>query len=501
MSSKSDREAPTNGRTRRSLALRLTCWYAAMSCVVVLSVAGYSYWALIDNLDREDDQFLADRMQEVARDLARGPEHWDELRTRLAQTAAAPSGLPILVRVTSAASNDVTNIVVGSPGSQSIPVIALPAATSKPSPPPAEIESTDGREWRVLSRIVTNDTASPTGWRVDIALDRTHEEAFLRRYQQQLWCVLAVALLVCVAGGLLIAWRELRPLREISETARAISASTLHQRLDAEPLARELAEVATTFNGMLDRLEDSFARLSRFSGDIAHELRTPINNLRGELEVALSRPRSDTEYRDVLGSCLEECGRLSQMVDSLLFLARAEQPQTLLKLGDLSLSHELETLRAFYEAAAEEAGVTLTVESPAALTLRADRALFQRALGNLQTNAIAHTPRGGQIIVRATSLPDRIAIEVADTGHGIAPEHLPHVFDRLYRADAARTPHHGTGLGLAIVKSIVELHAGTATILNSTDQGTTVRTEWPNRRRHEESANEPPCRVAVEQHD
>lgn len=474
MSSKSGREVPTNGRTRRSLALRLTCWYAAMSFAVVLSVAGYSYWALIDNLDREDDQFLADRMQEVSRDLARGPEHLDELRTRLAQTAAAPSGLPIFVRVTSAASDDPSNIVVGSPGSESIPMIESPA------PRAIEIESNDGREWRVLSRIVPA-AASRNGWRVEIALDRTHEEAFLRRYQQQLWFALAVALLVCVTGGLLIAWRELRPLREISATARAISASTLDQRLNAEPLARELAELATTFNGMLDRLEDSFARLSRFSGDIAHELRTPIHNLRGEIEVSLSRPRPAEEYRDVLGSCLEECGRLTQMVESLLFLARAEQPQSLLKLDDLSVPNELETLRAFYEAAAEESGVTLAIESSLNLTLCADRAFFQRALGNLLTNALTHTPRGGQVTLKATSHANSVVIEVIDTGHGIAPEHLPHVFDRLYRADAARTSPHGAGLGLAIVKSILELHSGTATITSTAGQGTTIRTEWPNR--------------------
>lgn len=479
MSSKSGGETPTNGRTRRSLALRLTCWYAAMSFAVVLSVAGYSYWALTSNLDREDDQFLADRMQEVCHDIARGPEHLEELRARLAHTAAAPNGLPNLVRVTSASNNDPNNILVGSPGSESIPTITLPAASSNQTLPAVEIESADGREWRVLSRIVSHEFTSRSDWRVDIALDRTIEVALLRRYRQQLWFVLAMALLVCVAGGLWIAWRELRPLREISATARVISASTLDQRLNAEPLARELAEMATTFNGMLDRLEDSFARLSQFSGDIAHELRTPINNLRGELEVALNRPRTDAEYRDVLGSCLEECGRLSQMVESLLFLARAEQPQSLLKLDDLSLPHELETLRAFYEAAAEEAGVTLTIESPSNLTLRADRGLFQRALGNLLTNALTHTPRGGQVTVRATSHPDCIVMEVIDTGHGIPVEHLPHVFNRLYRADTARTSHQGTGLGLAIVRSILELHFGAATITSTVGQGSTIRLDWP----------------------
>ena len=143
------------------------------------------------------------------------------------------------------------------------------------------------------------------------------------------------------------------------------------------------------------------------------------------------------------------------------------------------LPDELETLRAFYDAAAEEAGVTLTVESPSALMLRADRALFQRALGNLLTNALAHTPRGGQIAVRATSHPDRVMIEVTDTGSGIAPEHLPHVFDRLYRADAARTSPHGAGLGLAIVKTILELHSGMASISSIANRGTSVRLEWP----------------------
>lgn len=483
MSSKSGREVPTNGRTRRSLALRLTCWYAAMSFAVVLSVAGYSYWALIDNLDREDDQFLADRMQEVTRDLARGPEHLVELRTRLAQTASAPSGLPILVRVTWASSDEPNQWIAGSPDADAIPFVELPPASptaSANSPPRAvELESTDGREWRVLSRIVPNEVASRPGWRVDIALDRTHEEAFLRRYQKQLFLVLAMALLVCIAGGLLIAWRELRPLREISATARIISASTLDQRLNAEPLARELAELAMTFNGMLDRLEDSFARLSQFSGDIAHELRTPINNLRGEIEVSLGRPRTDAEYRDVLGSCLEECGRLSQMVESLLFLARAEQPQALLKLDDLSLPSELETLRAFYEAAAEEAGVTLAVESPPNLTLRADRSLFQRALGNLLTNALAHTPRGGHVTLKAASHANSVVIDVIDTGCGIEPEHLPHVFDRLYRADTARTSRQGAGLGLAIVRSILELHSGNVTMTSHIGEGTTIRTQWP----------------------
>ena len=245
-------------------------------------------------------------------------------------------------------------------------------------------------------------------------------------------------------------------------------------------LPAELLALADTFNEMLDRLEESFGRLARFSTDIAHELRTPVNNLRGEVEVALGKPRGPEEYRDVLGSCLEECGRLARLIDSLLFLARAESPQAPVAREPLDVGRELATIRAFYEAAAAEAGVTLAVAAPDGVVAALDRTLFQRAVGNLVANALAHTPAGGSVTLRAAADGDRLRVEVADTGSGIAPEHLPHVFDRFYRADPARATADGrVGLGLAIVKSIAELHGGTAAVVSTPGQGTRVTLRFP----------------------
>ena len=230
---------------------------------------------------------------------------------------------------------------------------------------------------------------------------------------------------------------------------------------------------------MLDRLQASFEQINRFSGDIAHEIRTPLNNLRGEVEVALTKSRTDDEYRDVLGSCLEESIRLSRLVDSLLFLARSDQPQASLRRESVRLKNELETIKEFYDVAAEEVGIKLEVAS-SELQLIVDRTLFQRVIGNLITNSLAHTPRGGHIALIAEARDGYVDIIVKDSGCGIPAEILPKVFDRLFCGNSSRAGLRGHGLGLSIVKSIVELHGGTVSISSHMDLGTTVITTWPS---------------------
>ena len=186
-----------------------------------------------------------------------------------------------------------------------------------------EFETDGGKAFHVL--IDTLEIQNPKRtWTVQIAMDRTFEEDLLAAYRRGLGLVLLVALVVCTFAGYHIARRGLRPLREMAATAGRIRSTTLYERISTAGLPADLSQLANTFNEMLDRLEESFARLSRFSADIAHELRTPVNNLRGEVEVALGKPRSGEEYHEVLGSCLEECGRLSRMIESLLFLARGK---------------------------------------------------------------------------------------------------------------------------------------------------------------------------------
>jgi two-component system heavy metal sensor histidine kinase CusS len=226
---------------------------------------------------------------------------------------------------------------------------------------------------------------------------------------------------------------------------------------------------------MLDRLQESFDRLSRFSADIAHELRTPLSTLRGEVEVALGKPRSPEEYRETLSSFLEEAGRLTRLIESLLFLARAEDPKMEIRRESVDVAGELRSIAEFYEAAAADRGVELSAAAADGLRVSLDRGLFQRAAGNLIDNALTHTPKGGRIRLGAGRDNGNVRIDVEDTGAGIAAEHLPRVFDRLYRADRSRSAATGgSGLGLAIVKSIAELHGGRAEIVSELGKGTRV---------------------------
>lgn len=341
--------------------------------------------------------------------------------------------------------------------------------------------SGNGRWFRVLAVRASIDPARGSPLIVQAGMDRSHEEELLEDYRRNLWIVLGVSLIVCSVGGYFLIRRGIRPVLGIATTASRIRSSTLGERIAQAGLPAELRSLADSFNDMLDRLEESFTRLSQFSADIAHELRTPLNNLRGEAEVALDRHRSAEEYREVIGSALEEYGRLARMIDSLLFLARAENPATQIACEPVDVAQELERLREFYETTAQEAGVRLTVAVDGKPVVPLDRHLLQRAVGNLVDNALAHTPPEGTVTLAARTANGSLQIEVTDTGHGIPPEHLPRLFDRFYRADRARRFNkvRSVGLGLAIVKSIADLHGGTVTITSQIGKGTQVRLFLP----------------------
>jgi two-component system heavy metal sensor histidine kinase CusS len=198
------------------------------------------------------------------------------------------------------------------------------------------------------------------------------------------------------------------------------------------------------------------------------------------MDVALSKPRSPEEYREVLGSNLEECGRLAHLIDRLLFLARAENPEIQVTREPLDVAVELATVCEFYEAAATEAGVTLAVTLQDQVQADLDRPLFQRAVGNLVANAIAHTPPGGRVTLTADTDRATTRVHVVDTGCGIPASHLPHVLDRFYRVDRSRSSTNGSvGLGLAIVRSIAEMHGGGVNIASEVGQGTHVTLTFP----------------------
>jgi two-component system heavy metal sensor histidine kinase CusS len=470
MSSRSASDAAA--RRPWPLALRLTAWYAAWGFALVLVATGFLYWALTASLDSEDDEELADKVRVLRAALRDRPGDLAAVRSQAEWGWAARQHAPLHVRLLDGAGR----AVLETPGMASaLPARLFPDPLTEDADLTGrgtDLRSPEGRPFRVLA---ARAGAAGAGYVIQAALDRRPEEELLSRYRRSLWAVLGLALVASAVGGYRIARRGLRPLEEITRAARRVRPTTLGERLDAAGLPAELAALADTFNAMLERLEDSFGRLGRFSADIAHELRTPVNNLRGEAEVALARPRSAEEYRETLGSCLEECGRLTRLIDSLLFLARAEDPRTQVEREPLDLARELAAVREFYEPKAAEAGVTLALAADGAVTAELNRPLLQRAVGNLVANALAHTPPGGRVTLSAAREADRVRVEVADTGCGIPGAQQPRLFERFYRGDRARSSAAGgVGLGLAIVKGIAEMHGGSVALTSAPGHGTRV---------------------------
>lgn len=477
-------DAASGGRRGRSLAFRLTAWYTTASFLLVAAATAFLYYGISASLKRISEQMLADEL-DVCQALVKqrsGDAH--ALHEEVEIDSAIRRYQRFYVRVLDEHGQPLAT-TPGMDRELSASRIATEDAEAGRRGAIFWLESPGGKPYRVLVAKVSRDPEGQQVWTLQVAVDLTQEEEVLSRQRVWVWAVLMAAVIFCPWVGFVIASRGTAPLREVTDTARHISLSTLSERIDAAGYPVEIAALADTFNAMLHRLEESFNGLSQFSADIAHELRTPVNNIRGESEVALARPRTQDEYRDVLVSCLEESVRLSDLIESLLFLARAERPGDHLKLNTEDLGALLNDIRDYYEAVASETGVNLAVGEGAGIAVNVDPTLIRRALGNLVSNALANTPAGGKVSLRAWRGDGAISIEIKDTGGGISADALPRVFDRFYRADRARSRNSGgIGLGLAIVRQIVTLHGGGVQIASTVGEGTTVLVTLP------ESGNE-----------
>ncbi len=468
---------------RGTLAVRLTAGYAlAGLCLVFLATASL-YLVLRTQLEKSTDLFLADKLHVVRTLLRERPDDWDGLKEEIELESAARRYQQFYIRLL-----DQRNApLMTTPGmAEQLDLPQLASQTHSHPGRPLSMWGRHGQPFRVTTASAEVGSPITTTDTIEIAIDISQEEALLAHYRHWFWGVLAGTLVIFPLVGYKIARHGIRPVEEIATTARHISSKNLRERIVPEGYPFELASLARTFNDMLDRLEESFERISRFSADIAHDLRTPVNNIRGEAEVALARARTVEEYRDVLGSCLEEAVRLSNLISDLLFLARAESPLAHLRRERVNVAELLDGVREYYEASAQDGGISLitTINSEQPVIAELDRTLVQRAVGNLVSNAVAHTPSGGSIVLEtalATGAEEStVHIEVSDTGEGIPPEALPKVFDRFYRVDTSRSKSSGgTGLGLAIVQSIMLLHGGKVEIASQVGQGTRVSLRLP----------------------
>jgi len=459
-----------------SLVTKLAGYYTVSSAILLGVAMSILYVVVVQHINAADNLFLADILRAVKADLA-------DKRTvndRLLADEVPPGTNDYFVRVLDAATKQVI--------AEQRPEVGRRLSSSFfPEPLPDDKVPTEGIDYKtpsgkwflLMSASAILDSNLPKAVMIQVAQDRSDDKEFTEDFGKILAGVLAGGIACSAATALLLAKRALRPLEEMATATEKVQASQLDQRLGGGRWPSELTALAAGFDKMLARLEESFDRLSRFSADLAHELRTPIQNLRSESEVALTRPRTAAEYREVVELSVEEYQRLSGMIDSLLFLARAENAETRLSRVKFKVGPEIDTILDFYDAAARERQVALTRQGDGELF--ADPMLFRRALSNVVSNALRHTSRNGGVQVSVdTDHNRRVEIVVQDNGCGIGTEHLPRIFDRFYRADPARSSDStNTGLGLAIVKSIMELHGGLASAESALGAGTTVRLSFP----------------------
>ena len=452
-----------------SIALRLILLFTVGAALLLLMAMAAAYWTVTQHVLHDNDRYLTEKLEAIRADIAAdaGPE---SLNRELMIVRAADRTYAVRVL------DSVGHVVAETPRMHDIlPIGVFPIAISAKGIRPVTLtyRTHNGKTFALLTA-----ASEVSGQRLTLQLaqNRTHDERFATHYAELLTGMLACAVLTCAGIAYLVTRRGLRPLKQLADSVERVGATHLSERVRLNAWPVELQPLAVGFNKMLARLEESFTRLSHFSADLAHELRTPIAILLGEAESALTKPRNSDQYREVIESSLEELQRLSSMIDNLLFLARAETK------GAFNYSYfdgraAIEEIGEFYEAISQEQKVTIHCSGEG--EIYAEPVLFRRALINLITNALRFTPSGGSVTVAFVRRNGESMVSVTDTGCGISSQHVPHVFNRFFRGDAPRNAE-GTGLGLAIVKSIMHVHEGDVSVQSELNKGTVVTLTFPD---------------------
>ena len=478
MSWKPSKVSTSISRFWRTLAFRLTAAYASAGLLLVLLLTLILYLVLVSELNKSTELFLKDKVNVLRTMLRERPEDSDGLHEEVELESAARRYEQFYICLLD---HDGKRLLMTPGMADHLDLAELTNLLNLHGGSVIPMAGKNGTSFRALAASAALGSSPQGPITIQVAVNVSQKEELLRRFRLWFWVTSAGMLVLFPVIGYSIARQGIRPVEEIAATARRITSSHLGERIAAEGYPYELESLAVTFNNMLDGLEDSFERISRFSADIAHDLRTPVNNIRGEAEVALARARTIDEYRDALESSLEEAVRLSELISNLLFLARTESPLTHLRLESTDVTELLDGVREYYDASAADAGVALiSASGHEAVLAELDRTLMQRAVGNLVSNAIAHTPEGGTVALKTHHDASSVSIEVIDTGTGIPPEALPRVFDRFFRVDPSRSQvSGGTGLGLSIVQGIIQLHGGHVEIASKPGSGTRVTIRMP----------------------
>jgi heavy metal sensor kinase len=462
-----------------------------MAAVLALTLATGFAWVhhgLRAVLEAKNDAFLERKGAElvaVLRDEQSGGEEALEAEIRREVAAYGAEGLIVVVRG--------GDHVLVAPASDAAQRLAGRLAASAAGATPVTVTVAGPAQtlrYRTTRIVVTPASprgtgagpASHAGIMLELGLSLAETETILAQFDRRAATGGLAFLALAACGGLLFAHQALRPVGQSIRTARRLNPADLSARLPRTGAGDELDQLAGTINDLLDRLADYHAQVARFTADASHELRSPLGAMRAAVEVALQQPRTALEYRDVLGSLGEQCERLTALVNGLLLLARADAGQVELGREPIDLGAMVAEVGEMYQPLAEERDITLTCHCPPTLGVAGDPARLRQLLMNLLDNAIKFTEPGGRVAIdaqRAGAADESQArLVIADTGLGIAPEHLPHVFDRFYQADPARSAG-GTGLGLSICQWIAEAHGGSIHAASVPGRGSTFTVVLP----------------------
>lgn len=428
-----------------SLRLRLALMFSAVSAILFGVMGICVYGALKTEISTRDDESLLARIERV-RIVAGDPEHVEALRKNpqlYANILGSKENVLWVMNDKGEVLIEINPIGMRRPP---LPAPNSPMLFDSPGPEAARLA------W--MHVVTPNESLDViTG---KLLSERAH---ILSAFSANLGLAWLAGVLLAFVLGWEVVRRGLLPLRRLSLQAAAIHPQQLGLRLDADQQPQELQGLSNALNLMLERLEEGYSRLSRFSEDLAHEMRTPLNNLMGQNQLALNQPRSAEEYENLLVSNQEEYERMARMIDNMLFLARAEKPEAMLQLKPLDLSKLGDRLCEYFEGMAEER--QMQMRNLAQGGLIADTSLLVRALANLISNALRYGSAGSEVTLRSRVHAQGLDIEVANQGEPIAAQHLPRLFDRFYRCDPSRAqPGDSGGLGLAIVQSIMQMHKG-----------------------------------------
>jgi two-component system, OmpR family, heavy metal sensor histidine kinase CusS len=449
---------------RLSIGRRLTMWYGGLFALALLLFGAVVYSVFSRTLLVEVDRAIAEELDEVQKAVHEAPDR-EALQRRLNDEFDGHELYVIQI-----------NTAAGEPFFRNENARReLPSDWRTETGGFTSVRLAAGRDYRGAAR----DASGPAGDFIIYAADALDVwRDAVNRLLLVMWCAAPAVLAVGLGGGWWMSRRALAPVDGMIDTVRQITADRLDRRVSVANPDDELGRLAATFNAMIARLERTFDEIRRFTADAAHELRTPLSVLRSEAEVVLRADRSPGQYRRTLENQVEEIDRLSRLADQLLFLCREEGRRTGDSAAPVRLDRLLGDLADDLQPAAEEKGLSLETAAFEPCVVNGDVEGLRRLFLNLLDNALKYTPAGGTVRLELNAGPDRCQAVVADTGIGIAAEHLEHLFERFYRVETSRTAP-GFGLGLAICRAIADSHGGRIHVSSAPGAGTRFEVRLP----------------------